>query len=325
MRTTPTICALVASCLAPSAAFAQHFAFERTLQAEGATTLDVSTVRGKIEVAAGQPGRIVVEGSATVRAGLNVPPNAIELARQVAAAPPIEQSGSLVTLKVPRDADVQRAVTVSYRVRVPPKTEVRTASESGETSIHGISAAVAIRTQSGAIGIEQLSGAVEIVTGSGTVTAGAIAGPLSVKTSSSAFSGTGLGSSLRARTQSGRVEAAFEGTGDVDVETGSSAVTLRGVHGGVTVNTRSGQLTIDGVPLRDWSAATSSSSVNLTMPAGSGFRLDAASRSGDVTLDGMQLAGTATKHAATGQVGKGEATVRVRTGSGAIRVAASDR
>lgn len=325
MRTTLPFAVFVALIVAPSAAFAQRIPFERTFQGTESTTLDVSTVRGKIEVLAGEPGKIIVEGTATVRVGFNVPANAVDLAKQVAAAPPIEQSAAVIKLGEPTNADAQRAVTVSYRVRVPPKTDVRTSSESGETSIRGTSASVSVRTETGAITVGDLSGSIDIATGSGAVAAGQIAGSLSVKTASSAFNGTGLGSSLRVRTESGSVKAAFQGTGDVDVETGSSAVTLQRVRGGLTVKTRSGQLTLEGVPLRDWTATTGSSSVKLNLGADSGFQLDAASRSGDVTVDGTKASMTTTKHAVTGQIGQGGPAVRARTGSGAIRVQVAQR
>ena len=84
MRTTARIAVIAVLCAAaPSLAFAQRFSFERTIQTTGPTQLDVVTDRGKIEVVPGRPGRIVVEGAATVRLGINVPSNAVELAKKV--------------------------------------------------------------------------------------------------------------------------------------------------------------------------------------------------------------------------------------------------
>lgn len=310
---------------APSAALAQRVPFERTINVSAPATLDVSTVRGKIEVVAGPAGRILVAGAATVRVGWNVPANAAEIARQVAASPPIEQVGNSVRLRIPTQPDAQRAVTVSYRVEVPADTRVQTASNSGETSVHGVTATVDVRTQSGAIDLNGLSGTVQISTGSGAVTAGEISGPLAVTTTSSSFSGSRLRSSFRARTQSGNIDATFDGSGDVDVETGSSAITLRGVRGGLTAKTQSGRVTVQGTPTADWVATTSSSSVSFDLPKGQGFELDAASRSGSVTLAGASVSGSVTKRAAQGAVDGGGPLVRVRSGSGAIRIQNADR
>ena len=325
MWTSARITLLLVSVAVPSTAFAQRVTFERAMDVSAPATLDVSTVRGKIEVVAGVAGRIVVAGAATVRVGWDVPANAEEIARRVAAAPPIEHAGSTVRLRVPADSDAQRAVTVSYRVEVPPDTRVQTSSNSGETSIRGVTATVDVRTQSGTIELNGLSGTVQISTGSGATTADDISGSLSVTTTSSSFTGSRLRSSFRARTKSGDIDATFDGKGDVDVETGSSAITLRGVKGGLTVKTQSGRVTVQGTPAADWVATTSSSSVSLELTKGQGFELDAESRSGSVTLVGASVSGSATKRSAKGAVQGGGPLVRVRSGSGSIRIQNADR
>ena len=321
MRIAIRIAVLASICAAvPSSAFAQRFNFERTIQVAGATRVDVTTDRGKIEVVAGRPGRVVVEGAATVRQGLNVPLNAVDLARRVAATPPIEYADQTVRLRIPSDSDAQRAVTVNYRVEVPPGTEVRTRTDSGATSVRGVDAAVDVQTQSSSIDVTDVSGTVKLATGSGAVRATDVAGALSVATSSSAITLRGLGSSLRARTQSGEINADLRGTGDVDVETGSSAITLRGVRGGLDVRTQSGRVTVQGSPIRDWKTNTGSSSVSLDLEPTAGFVLDAVTRSSHIDIAGLSVSGPVTKSTAKGTVGGGGPTVMVRTGNGSIRI-----
>jgi len=322
MRTAFTVCVLVAvDLMVPRTAFAQRFPFEQTLDVSGPTKLDVSTLRGKIEVTVGAVGRVVVNGDATVRVGWDVPTNAAELARSVAAAPPIERDGNIIRLRIPADSATQRAVTISYRVQVPPDTDVHSVSNSGETSISGVAASVDVRTQSGAIDLKALAGVVLVFTGSGAVSVDGVNGALTVTTSSSAFRGTGLGSSLRLRTRSGDVGATFVGPGDVDVETGSSAIRLSGVRGGAAVKTQSGRVTVQGVPSRDWVATTGSSSVDFQVEPGAGVSLDASSRSGSVVVEGETVRGSVSKRAVKGEIGGGGGSVmRIRTGSGSIRV-----
>ena len=321
MGTITRITVIAVVCAAvPSLAFAQRFAFERTIETAGPTRLDVSTDRGKIEIVAGRPGRVVVEGAATVRVGWNVPANAVEIAKKVAAAPPIEYEDQTVRLRIPADPTAQQAVIVNYRVEVPPGTEVRTRTDSGATSIRGVDGAVDIRTHSSAIDVADVSGAVQIASESGAVRASDVLGALSVSTSSSAIRLSALGSSLKARTQSGEINADLRGTGDVDVETGSSAINLQGVRGGLAGRTQSVRISVQGAPTREWNATTGSSVVSLDLEQNSGFVLDASSRSGNVELVGTRVDGAVTKHAANGAVGRGGPTVMVRTGSGAIRV-----
>ena len=79
-------------------AVAQRLPFERSFAANEPLSLDVSTIRGKIDVTAGEPGRVVITGAVTIRVGWDVPANAADLARNVADHPPIERDGGTVRL-----------------------------------------------------------------------------------------------------------------------------------------------------------------------------------------------------------------------------------
>ena len=94
--------------------------FERTYMVSAAPTLDVSTIRGQIDVSVGDTERIVVKGSATVRYGLSVPASAYELVKRVAANPPIQQEGATLRLRPPTGADEQRAMTPMRPRHVTP-------------------------------------------------------------------------------------------------------------------------------------------------------------------------------------------------------------
>jgi hypothetical protein len=188
---------------APAAA--QRFAFERTYDVGSMPVIDVSTTRGKINVRMGEPGRVVVTGAATVRVGLTVPANAVELARKVAEKPPIEQSGDRLRLRSPSDPAEERAMTVNYDVRVPPNARVIAVSDSGAIDVRDVAGSVEVRTQSSSIGLSDLGGTADVETGSGVVTLDRVAGNVRVSTSSSAITARNLRAGLRAKTGSGRV------------------------------------------------------------------------------------------------------------------------
>jgi DUF4097 and DUF4098 domain-containing protein YvlB len=207
-------------------------------------------------------------------------------------------------------------------VRVPPNTIVETTSDSGETTIRGVSGAVRVQTQSSAITLESLGGATTVRTGSGAVRVDRISGALDVTTSSSGFTGHRLGSSFRLRTRSGAVDAEFDGSGDVDVDSGSSAIRLHRVRGGLTAKSGSGQVTIYGTPGSEWLVTTRSSKIEVYVDASDGFALDADSRSGDVEVVGLTVSGTVAKRGANGAVAGGGPRMRLSSGSGAIRIAA---
>ena len=84
----------------------------RTLAERGAApTLDVSTGSGDVTVRAGAGGAIVVKGKVSVNKGSNAPANAAEIAKQVAANPPIEQTGDAVRVgRISRRDDPQGRV-----------------------------------------------------------------------------------------------------------------------------------------------------------------------------------------------------------------------
>jgi DUF4097 and DUF4098 domain-containing protein YvlB len=309
----------------PSPAAVQRFAFDRTLQVSAPAKLEVTTEHGKIDVVAGAPGRMAVQGDVTVRRGWNVPANAVDLARQVAAAPPIEQRGDTVRLFIPVDDATRRAVTVRYRVEVPTDTEVRSVTNSGATTVRNIAGAVDVRTQSASIVVRDLAGGVQVTTSSGAVLATALKGALAVSTSSSSFTGMNLGSSLQVRTQSGSVDAAFTGNGDADIQTGSSSIQLRGLRGGLSVTTQSGRVVVQGSPRRNWTVTTGSSSIELTFETGDRFDLDAVTGSGSVVVEGGAVQGTSGQRAVKGTVGGGGETVRLNSRSGSIHLRIASR
>ena len=303
---------------APAAA--QRFSFERSFDAAPASTLDVSTLRGKIHVTAGEPGRIVVAGTVTVRVAWDVPANAIDLARGVAARPPVEADGRVVRLRVPSDPQERRAMTVSYEVRVPPDTRVVARSDSGAISVDGVAAPVVLHTQSAAVALTRLGGTAAVTSGSGRVEVNGVEDALTVETASSAITARGLRGGLHVRTQSGAVDAMLSGQGAVDVSTSSSAITLRGVSGTLATNTRSGRTIVTGFPKEDWSVSTGSGSIEVTLDGPGSMSLDATTGSGSVDTSGLIVDGSVARRRVEGRVDGGGALMRLASRSGSIRI-----
>ena len=81
------VCATTLLLAAPASA--QRLPFERTFDATNDVVIDVSTMRGKIDIVGGEQGRVVIAGTVTVRTGFNLPWDAVAIARRVAAHPPV--------------------------------------------------------------------------------------------------------------------------------------------------------------------------------------------------------------------------------------------
>jgi putative adhesin len=275
---------LVVSLVHAAPALAQRFAFERTFQVSGPAVVDVTTINGAIEVSTGDAGRVVVSGAATAK--WSAPPGAVGLSEAFANAPSITQDGATIRMTPPADEAWRRAMTVNYALRVPPGTTVVSTTESGATSITGVSGKVTVKTQSAAVALR------------------------------------GLGGDVSVRTGSGAIEASLDGSGAVDIETGSSAIDLRGARGAVKTVTRSGATRVRGAPGGPWDLSSGSGAITVFVDPARAFQVDATSGSGSVKLEGLSPAGPVSNRHATGAVGGDGPLVRLYSRSGSITLSA---
>jgi len=301
-------------------AAAQRFPFERSYDVGSSPVIDVSTTRGKINVRVGEAGRVTVTGAATVRPGVIVPVNAVDLARRVAEKPPIEQSGDRLRLRSPSDPGENRAMTVNYDVRVPPNARIVAVSDSGAIEVRDVTGQVEARTQSSSIALSDLGGSADVDTGSGAVTVDRVHGIVRVSTSSSAITARSLHGGLRARTASGRVFGSFVGDGPVDVQTQSSAIDLNGVSGALTTFSESGRTSITGDPSAAWNVSSGSSVIDVQFASKVNLTLHATTGSGSVDTPERMVKGSIEKRRVEGAIGDGGPTVRLASRSGSIRV-----
>lgn len=319
MRTPLTVLLLLSTLGVAVPAWAQRLPFERSFDVAGGARLDISTMRGTIDVAVGEAGRVVVTGTVTVRVGWDVPTNAADIARQIAQQPPITQAGNVIRLQPPSAAAHQRAVTVAYQVRVPRDTEVVAVSDSGATTIRDVAGVVSVRTQSAAIELHRIGASATVRTGSGAVVVDGIADALDVTTSSSAFTARAVHGSLTVRTTSGAVDVELSGYGDVDIETGSSGIKVTGIAGAFSARTQSGRVVLEGSPAKIWKVSTGSGSVDASIAARA-MTVDATSGSGSVGVDGTHVEGTVAKRRVHGTIGGGGPQVAINSRSGSIRL-----
>lgn len=310
---------------AAAPAHAQRFTFERTFPSSQADALDIQTVRGKITVTGTDADRLIVRGTVTVRVGVNVPADAVDLARTLAASPPVALQGSTVRLRGAADPDTRRAATVSYEVQVPRLTRVTTVSQAGATSIEGVAAPLSVHTHSSAITLEALGSTAGVATGSGAVQVDGVAGELRVNTSSGSISARGVGGPLEVQTGSGSVDVAMTGTGDVRIQTHSSAIVAKGLRGGLNVSTESGHVRAGGAPGRPWMISTGSGAVDLDLAPDAAVIVDARSRSGSVTGEGVHATEPATKRRIVGTINGGGPKMTVTSRSGSILIRTGDR
>ncbi len=269
--------AVAATCLAAIPVFAAESTFDRTLKVSGKVDLTVSTGSGSIHITHGADGQIHVFGR--VRSSFG---GSEEQVRQIAANPPIEQTGNIVRIGV-HNQNLHN-ISIDYEVQAPVDCYLKASSGSGEVNVDGVGDNAKLSTGSGGIRATGLHGGFSVGTGSGNIYADQI------------------------------------GDGDVKAETGSGSIELRNLHGGLNAETGSGSIKVAGTPAAPWKLETGSGSIELWTGA-AGMTIDAETGSGSIHTDReMTTQGTSSRHHVTGKINGGGPTVKMETGSGSIRI-----
>ena len=254
--------------------------FDRTLTAGAQLVLWVSTGSGNIKIVHGSGSTVQIHG--IVRAGHDGTPDQV---REIAANPPIEQSGNTIRIGPHQDNQENlRHISISYEIEAPSSATLIASTGSGNITDDGVGRQAKLNT------------------GSGNIHA------------------TGLTAGFAVQTGSGNIYIEQSGEGDVAAQTGSGNIELKGPIGGLKAQTGSGAIKITGTPTADWKLQTGSGSIEL-WTGNTALTLDASFGSGGFHTDREMLTqGMSDHHHVTGKLGGGGPLVRMETGSGDIRV-----
>jgi hypothetical protein len=269
--------ATAALALAAVPALASEQTFERSLSVNGRVELSVATGSGNIHLTHGSGSQVHIVGRVHTNWG-----GSEDKVREIAANPPIEQTGNIVRIGA-RHENLHN-ISIDYEIQAPADAYLEAGSGSGNVTDEGVGENAKLNTGSGNIHATGLHGGFTVGTGSGDV----------------------------------YVEQT--GSGDVKANTGSGNIELKTVNGGLKAETGSGDIKIEGAPAADWRLQTGSGSIEL-WPGGTGFTLDASTGSGSIHTDPeMTVQGSFDRHHITGKVHGGGPIVRAETGSGDVRV-----
>jgi len=256
-----------------------EFSFDRTLSASAAVQLAVSTGSGNIQLTRGSGNQVHIHGHIHVNHEGNE-----EKAREIAANPPIEQSGDVIRVGQHQDRVQWHGISIDYQIEAPAGTLLTANSGSGDIVDEGVGQNAKLQTGSGDIRATGLEGPFKVMTGSGNIV------------------------------------AEQTGQGDVIADTGSGDIELKDIHGGFHGQTGSGDIKATGTPSAAWTLQTGSGTIELwtgNAPA----TLDASTGSGEVTTEHeMTVQGSFDHHHIRGNLNGGGPTIRVQTGSGEIHI-----
>jgi DUF4097 and DUF4098 domain-containing protein YvlB len=276
--------------------------FDRTLNVSGPVDLEVLTHSGDVTVRAGGSGSVSIHGKIFVGDHWLMGSREADV-HAIEQNPPIRQQGNSIHIEYVE----MKNISVDYEITVPVDTTIRTHSGSGDQVIESTHGNVDVQTGSGDVKLKNLTGEVTLQTGSGDVRAREISGPVK--------GGTG----------SGDVEIEETGVGDIALHTGSGNITARGVQGGFRGETGSGNVTADGTQSGSWEIRTGSGNVTVHLPSNAAFDADISTSSGTVDVGTpveMTIQGRVEDihKQIRGKVRGGGQLLRVRTGSGDIRI-----
>ena len=282
--------------------------FEKTEALAKNGKLYLNNVSGQIEIMTWKEAQVKIEAVKTSKAG--------SLARA-------KENAALVTIEVTKDADLVRVetkypkksggfwggdsinVSVDYKIWVPDQAAVELKSVSGDVSVAPIGGMAKIGCVSGNVDLKGAAGAdVDLV--SGELTLENIAGDAYLKTVSGDIQATAVKGSIEAEAVSGEI--------DLRDVSEAQTVSAKSVSGGITYV---GKIKAGG----RYELKAHSGDVRMTIPADSAFDFEANTFSGDIDSDfEIQVVGKISPREIQGTVGKGGATVMLKSFSGSIEL-----
>lgn len=306
--------ASLAACGPESSAIAT---VDRTYNVSGPVRLELTNGSGSSRVSVGPVGEVRIHAELRVHAWPWDDPD--RKLKELVANPPFSQEGDLIHIGAsgwtPTD------FSADYTVTVPPDTQMRGFSGSGNLEVDGIAGPANFTVGSGNIRATRIQNDLHVVVGSGNATFTDAKGRIDATTGSGEVVVRGAKGDVHARTGSGEINIEQPG-GNVEAMAGSGNIEVRDATADLRLHSGSGEITIDGNPgpANFWDVRASSGDVSLHVPSGASFRFYAHSSSGDINVSGPSASETSSngRHDYEGRIGDGKARVEVETSSGSI-------
>ena len=214
-------------------------------------------------------------------------------------------------------------------ISIPRGGELEVEHGIGSVRIDNVDGELDVKVRSGSIGGESISGTAKLDVGSGSVTLADVSGDFDVDTGSGSVTIERFeGPSLRVDTGSGSIRAAYIRSRELVLDTGSGNIDASYISAeSASVDTGSGgvRLAMEEMGSGDFEIDTGSGSITFLVPqfASADVVADTGSGSIDVDLPDIRTLRRERDNMRF-KVGRGDARVRLDTGSGRIRIATAD-
>ena len=336
MKSGICLLAFFAICVATPAA--ETATFDRTLPVAGRVLLDVRGDSGGIDIKA-------IDGISAVRVHAVIKPlyGKLDLGlaeaniRELQRNPPIEQSGASIRVGYAQP-DLLRRVSIHFDLEVPRESAVHaqttsggikidgvagpanTETTSGRTEISGVAGEVIVSGHSGAIVLRNIGGHVSARSRSGGIQILSAHGPVEVETTSGRTEVSDVLGEIRSTTRSGSIRI-DNAKGAVVATNNSGSIDASEIAGAVQAHTRSGSIRISQISPAPIRAQTHSGAINVELARGRGYRIDAQSDSGRISVPRYgSFDAVANIHRFQRQLGTGGPLVDLDTHSSKIEI-----
>jgi DUF4097 and DUF4098 domain-containing protein YvlB len=290
---------------------------DRSYTVSGPARLELTNGSGNSRVSAGAAGQVTIHAEFHVHAWPWDDDSAEQL-KELVANPPFTQSGDQI--RIGEIGWHHGGYSADYTITVPPDTQMRGISGSGNVEVDGIAGPADFKLGSGNVRATGIKNDVQAIVGSGNATFTDTQGRIEASAGSGEVIVRGVKGDVRAHTGSGeiRIERA---DGNVEAGAGSGNVEVRDATADLRIHTASGEIRVEGNPGASnfWDIRASSGDVSLHVPPNASFRFYAHSSSGGIHTGLSSLhEESGGRHELQARVGDGKARVEIGTSSGDI-------
>jgi hypothetical protein len=289
---------------------------DRSYTVSGPVRLELSNGSGSSRVTVGAPGEVKIHAEFRVRSWPWDDPD--RTLKDLVANPPFSQSGDLIHIGA--SGWERTEFSADYTVTVPPDTEMRGFSGSGNLDVDGIAGPANFTVGSGNIRASGIKNDMHAIVGSGNATFADVQGRIEATAGSGEVVVRGGKGDILARTGSGEIQIERPG-GNVEADAGSGNIDVRDASADVRVHSGSGEISIEGNPgaANFWDVRATSGDVSVHVPSSASFRFYAHTNSGNINADVPSLQEqSGGRHDFQARVGDGKARVEIGTTSGDI-------
>ena len=299
----------------PAQAKTYTYAYQRIIELNSASVLDIRAISGSIEIVGGSDDQIVVDLVKRLHAPSLI--EADQLAQDIEfTVSRIEDTlriSALHTHEVGFDNSVFEKV-LGLDEDDPPATDLRIQVP--------VNCPIIITSRLGPISVRDLQANVQITTIESPVTLANLDGDIAIKNAAGLIQGEFLFGNLDIRHGDGDIELAWV-EGDVTIRAASGHIAIKQAKGTVQLATRSGDVTIQTEldSPKDYVVETVTGTIKLAVPQWAVGKLDIQTESGNIRSDIPLAVESASRDRLVGQMGSGGPNVKLTSSSGDVRIA----